>query len=584
MSRPDTDLLQSLSPELSQRLKDFLDQALLGFIRPNSISQFAHHASELANFREAMAQKDSNDDEELLRSFREFIPTTNYEPYRPFVANFFATPCKESDVKNMFAPGLPYCLAVSSTTSGKAPKQFPIYPPARHLLHHPLYLSLCHSEGSTLSPSSLSFGQALEVELEDGHSSKVLPVCSVTVGFLRMQMDWHVEHDKDRIDLRVPGKTDPYAISLVKSYRAFFILNALFALADRRVTTIRFLFASVFVNFLQYVEDEWPLLVDCIEKGIIPDMENLDHLREPLEKHFTPNPVRAAELREIGPPGIQGWAVRVWPDLKKFIGITGGPAAASVPKVTHVLGPSVAMQSPCYGSSECYIGIPYLNGDPNTDFKVVPVDGVTEYLDVRSNEPSERVLSAWELVTGGHYEPVLTTRNGLWRYRIGDVVTVKGFAPDDGLPVINYLHRRDGSLGLAYGSTCTESQLTDAIVSASKRWIGQIIDFTVVADNRDTPVTYGYLVEIGGELGKDAKMATQQTFEDLMKNNEYHMAFWQGRARKPTIRIVERGTFTEYRKQKCDKANISMGQVKVPIVLSDPSFKEWLLQKVVTEL
>lgn len=584
MSRPDTDLLHSLSPALSQRLKDFLDQALLGFIRPNSVSQFAHHASELANFREAMAQKDSNDDVELLRSFREFIPTTNYEPYRPFVDKFFATPCKESDVKNMFAPGLPYCLAVSSTTSGKAPKKFPIYPPAGHLLHHPLYLSLCHSKGSTLSPSSLSFGQALKVELEDGHNSKVLPVCSVTVGFLRMQTNWHVEHDKDRIDLWVPGKTDPYAISLVKSYRAFFILNALFALADRRVTTIRFLFASVFVNFLQYVEDEWFLLVDCIEKGIIPDVENLDHLREPLEKHFTPNPVRAAELREIGPPGTQGWAVRVWPDLKKFIGITGGPAAASVPKVTHVLGPSVVMQAPCYGSSECYIGIPYFNGDPNTDFKVVPVDGVTEYLDVRSNEPSERVLSAWELVTGGHYEPVLTTRNGLWRYRIGDVVTVKGFAPDDGLPVINYLHRRDGSLGLAYGSTCTESQLTDAIVSASKRWIGQIIDFTVVADNRDTPVTYGYLVEIGGEIGKDAKMATQQTFEDLMKNNEYHMAFWQGRARKPTIRIVERGTFTEFRKQKCDKTNISMGQVKVPIVLSDPSFKEWLLQKVVTEL
>lgn len=69
----------------------------------------------------------------------------------------------------------------------------------------------------------------------------------------------------------------------MKSYRAFFILNALFALADRRVTIIRFLFASVFVNFLQYVEDEWPLLVDCIEKGIIPDMENLDHFRGPLE-------------------------------------------------------------------------------------------------------------------------------------------------------------------------------------------------------------------------------------------------------------------------------------------------------------
>lgn len=54
------------------------------------------------------------------------------------------------------------------------------------------------------------------------------------------------------------------------------------------------------------------------------------------QKHFTPNPARAAELRKIGPPGIQGWAVRVWPDLKKFIGITGGPAAASVPKVLQI--------------------------------------------------------------------------------------------------------------------------------------------------------------------------------------------------------------------------------------------------------
>jgi auxin responsive GH3 family protein len=120
-----------------------------------------------------------------------------------------------------------------------------------------------------------------------------------------------------------------------------------------------------------------------------------------------------AELRDIGPPGMQGWAVHVWPDLKNFIGITGGPAAASIPrvcqlwnvyyskqrKVTHILGPSVVMQASCYGSSECYIAMPYFNGDPNTDFKVVPIDGVTEYLDVHSNEPSERVLSAVRILT-----------------------------------------------------------------------------------------------------------------------------------------------------------------------------------------
>ncbi|KAG1840823.1 GH3 auxin-responsive promoter-domain-containing protein [Suillus subalutaceus] len=432
---------------------------------------------------------------------------------------------------------------MSSMTSGKSVKTFPRYRPLPHLLRNPLYLALPQSEGTTLSPTSMRYSQILKIDCEDGQSKQVT-VCSLSIGFLRMAMNWDAEHDNERLDLWVPGQTDPYAISLVKSYRAFFILNALFAFADRR-----------------YIEDEWSPLIDCIEKGIIPDVEDIDRLRAPLEKLFKPNPLRAAELREIGPPGIQGWAL------------------------THVLGPSIPTQATGYGSSEGGIALPYHKGNPNTDYKVLFVDLLTEFLDVRSNEPPERVLPIYELVLGGHYEPVLTTRSGLWRYRIGDVITVKGFAPDDGLPVINYLHRRDGELVMAFGTTCTESQLTNAIVSAANRWIGQIIDFTIVGDDRDTPITYGYLIEIGGEIGKDARMAIQQTFEDLMAANaEFRTAFWQGRARKPTIRLLEKGAFSEYRQQKCNKANVSISQVKVPVVLSDPTLREWLLQQVVIEL
>jgi auxin responsive GH3 family protein len=580
----DTDLLGSLTVELAQQLKNYEDQALLEMIRPNLATQFVQDAPELAKFREAIAQNGSMDDKDFLRIFREFIPITNYETYKPFIAKFFATPCKEANVKDMFAPGLPYFFAMSSMTSGKSVKTFPRYRPPPHLVHNPLYLALPQSEGTTLSPASMRYSQILKIDCEDGQSKQVT-VCSLSIGFLRMAMNWDPEHDNERLDLWLPGQTDPYAISLAKSYRAFFVLNALFALADRRVTIIRFFFANVFVIFLQYIEDEWSLLIDCIEKGIIPDVENLDHLRAPLEKLFKPNPLRAAELREIGPPDIQGWATRVWPHLERFIGITGGPAATAVSKLTHVLGPSIPTQATGYGSSEGSMALPYHKGNPNIDYKLMFVDVFTEFLDVHSNEPSERLLSIWELVPGGHYEPVLTTRNGLWRYRIGDVIAVKGFAPDDGLPVINYLHRREGGLVMAFGTTCTESQLTDAIVSAANRWIGQIIDFTIVGDDRDTPITYGYLVEIGGEIGKNTRMATQQAFEDLMAaNDEFRTAFWQGRARKPTIRLLEKGTFAEYRQQKCNKTNVSISQVKVPVVLSDPTFREWLLQQVVIEL
>ncbi|OJA15416.1 hypothetical protein AZE42_10418 [Rhizopogon vesiculosus] len=95
-----------------------------------------------------------------------------------------------------------------------------------------------------------------------------------------------------------------------------------------------FVFANAFVSVLHYIEDQWLLLVDCIENGIIPDIETIGHLRGVLMKHFSANPTRAAELREIGPPGVgEGWAVRVWPALTRFIGITGGIAAVAVQKV-----------------------------------------------------------------------------------------------------------------------------------------------------------------------------------------------------------------------------------------------------------
>lgn len=88
------------------------------------------------------------------------------------------------------------------------------------------------------------------------------------------------------------------------------------------------------------------------------------------------------------------------------------------------------------------------------------MDGLIEFLEVPSDETPQSILSPvrtiqlhlmfivslspqWELVAGGHYEPILTTRDGLWRYRIRDVVVVKGFAPDDGLPVISYVGRQE---------------------------------------------------------------------------------------------------------------------------------------------
>ncbi|KAG2064542.1 hypothetical protein BDR04DRAFT_1178824 [Suillus decipiens] len=220
----------------------------------------------------------------------------------------------------MFAPGLPYYFfAMFSMTSGKSVKTFPRY----------LAAALPSSDANDLVTS---FHEIFAIHSEDGQSRKAT-VCSLSIGVLRMAMNW------DADQLSVPGQTDPYAISLVKSCRGFFILNALFALADRWVTIIRFF-----------------LLM--------------------------------AQLT-----------------------------------ATRILGPSIPTQATGYGSSEGRMALPYHKDDPNTDYKLI------------------------------------------------------------------------GNLYL------------EGI----------------------TPITYEYLMEIGGEIGKDARMATQHTFEDLMAaNDEFRTDFWQG--------------------------------------------------------
>ena len=121
-----------------------------------------------------------------------------------------------------------------------------------------------------------------------------------------------------------------------------------------------------------------------------------------------------------------------------------------------------------------------------------------------------------------------TTQDGLWRYQLGDVVTVVGFCPVDGQPVIGYSARRQyvfqriyllysimflppllpplspsrpPSMGLRIaGEFITEKELSDAISAPDIRTaLGcAVLEFTVAVDERKTPRAHGFFVEVDG--------------------------------------------------------------------------------------
>ncbi|KAH7918530.1 hypothetical protein BV22DRAFT_1115413 [Leucogyrophana mollusca] len=527
-----------LTPELSSRLKESIEGVLVHLIKTDLPTRFVRDSPVFHKFRSVVEQLGNTDskarDEALLESFYNTISLTGYE----------------------------------SGTSGKSAKLFARY-------RRPLsYACPPKPGGRFCSVYSLTYREVIEVPRNDGAPAQI-PITLGSSGTIRMFNDMDVEKDSWMIKLTMPNATSPIAVSYIRNYRSFLLMHALFALADITLERLDTIFGTVFLDLVRYMEEDWDTLVSSIETGDLPEYEGISHVREHLEPKLRPNTPRAAELRTIGNATAQpGWLHRIWPQLKEVVGIVSGLFAAAIPKMRHYLGPNILVRSAGFGASEGVIGWVYDPTEPNL-FKATCGD-IIEYLDVLRGETAASLVPAWKLETGRKYEVVMTTYDGLWRYRIGDVVEIAGFDPCDGVPVLKYVERRNaGALG---GVMTTEKQLTEAIL-ATEKTLGRFVEFTVVVDERVMPRRFGYLVEVLGAV------ALGQLRDELCRSNaNIKRCLDQGSIGEPTIRILKPGTFSEFRKWKIDLAKTGAGQMKVPVVLSDEAAQQWLFERVMCDV
>lgn len=154
----------------------------------------------------------------------------------------------------------------------------------------------------------------------------------------------------------------------------------------------------------------------------------------------------------------------------------------------------------------------------------------------------------------------------------------------------------------ASGEFTTERELQDVIRSL-KDTLGTVTEFTVIVDDRAVSRAYGFLVELEGNPsslygpfcfekfspgwwpGPRASTSPSLIHEMLLKTNETYAQFSsRGMIRVPTIRLLAPNTFRSYREWKSRKSPAGSGQVKVPTVVYDIETRDWLLERVVTEI
>jgi hypothetical protein len=315
-----------------------------------------------------------------------------------------------------------------------------------------------------------------------------------------------------------------------------------------------------------------------VETGVLPDWEGTSHVRQHLEPKFSARPERAAQLRAIGKSTEQpGWLKRLWPGLNVVIGIASGVFSIIIPKIQHYIGPDVRMWSLGFTASEAYIGTAFSPTDLNL-FKATN-DEIIEYLDMTGPETASNLSFAHEVKVGHRYEIVVTARDGLWRYRLGDVIEIAGFDSIDGSPILRYIERR-GTFVRVRTALISEEELASAVFAAQDV-LGSITEFTVIVDERKVPCSLAFLVEIDGDLSASAHEAPAHIEAALCRSNDNVLGMVDdGRLASPIVHVLKPGTFREYRTLKIKAAITGTGQVKVPVVLWDHEAQERMLRRV----
>ncbi|EIW81568.1 hypothetical protein CONPUDRAFT_124754 [Coniophora puteana RWD-64-598 SS2] len=344
------------------------------------------------------------------------------------------------------------------------------------------------------------------------------------------------------------------------------LTHAAFALAESSLTTLCMLWSTTFVDFIRWIDEEWETLVTAIETDKLPQLPGTEEVYSSVATKFFAVPARAEELRKIGPPShtAEGWTVKVWPKLELLVAVCSGTFGRVYPQVRAYIGPDIPIRPVVYACTECAIAISYDDRMPNVN-QVLTEDYI-ELLEVTPTNEDGELKHLWQLLVGRLYEPVVTTRSGLWRYRMGDVVEFAGFSPADGSPLLRPRERRNQSLRLPL-ALISQTNIIDSIAG-----VGEIsqTEFTTWIDDRKVP-TVGFLVEPAP--GKGNTM-----MDNLIEGNEmFAMSAKKGQSVKPTIRVLAPGTFGEFRRWKGELSGTGSSQVKLPLIMVDTKGQEFLL-------
>ncbi len=361
-------------------------------------------------------------------------------------------------------------------------------------------------------------------------------------------------------------------------------LQLRFALENRNVSYLGSIVVTLLTTMFDYLVENWELLCDDIEKGIIgPNVKITPELRKAYSKKFKPNPSRAAELRAEFEKGFDTpIAPRIWPKLCWGYGMMSANLLVYIEKLRKYVG-DLPLHNMGYAAAEGFFSMPTeLDVD---DGVLLPHCIFFEFLPVEDGaedaEDNAKPLLISDLEVGKNYEMIVSNFSGLYRYRIEDVVTVTGM--HNNTPKIQLRYRRNLSMNIANEKTTT--QMVDFAATETAKEVGtEFKGFSFYGDYSTNPPRYCMLAEADRAFTEEERQACIDVLDEKLKgvNEKYYKYRRWGMLNRPEVLFLKEKTYWDYREMLRNKG-IVLNQIKPVTVINTKEREQFFFSHVITE-
>lgn len=340
----------------------------------------------------------------------------------------------------------------------------------------------------------------------------------------------------------------PYPVFEIEDYDKKYLLIALFALAESKVSIAATANPSTLVRLLEIINQNAEQLLRALSAGNA-DLPGIDSvLMNIVRRSFRPDRKRAKFLGDVLSQNGRLSYKDIWPNLQQLVTWTGGSCGIALSSLRRELPDATDIVEMGYLASE-------LRGSLTLDHETgLPgfADTFFEFIERDDWEADrEKILLLDQLEAGKQYYVIVTTVNGLYRYFMNDILEVTGHYNQ--CPTIRFLQKGKGATNIT-GEKLYESQVLDAIQALEEETNMAVRFQQWVAEEESSR----YLVYLESD---DARFSSLGSYADVLEralgrlNVEYEQKRASGRLKPVQVRLLSNGTGEKFK-----RFNLANGQ------------------------